>query len=1069
MKTNQKNYVWILLASVMLSVGNLQAQEKEKTVYMAANAHLDTQWLWTVQQVIGEFIPNTLYQNLELLETYPNYKFSFEGAVKYNWFKEYYPEQYEKVKKYVKEGRWYPAGGWDANDYNVPSVESNIRNLLLGEEFYKREFGVKSIDIMLPDCFGFGYTMPTVIRHCGLYAFHTQKLQWREKPFYADNMKWPFDFGIWKGVDGSEILASLNSADYGYNPNELINENQQLIDKVNASPSGATMRYYGTKSYQQNGDKGGSPIPQGVRYIQESIDKGGSHYKLKFATVADIFRDHKDLLDKPDNNLPVFDGELLMDVHGSGVYTANSDNKKLNRRNEQLGYDAEALSTMADWLGAVPYPKDVINDSYQRFIWHQFHDDLTGTSIKEVYPFSWNDMFLAQRQFTGTMESAVEGFSSVLDTKSAKGTPVVVFNPVSEKSNEIVTVNVNLPAGFNGVEVYGPDGKKVNSQMVSKEGQKATVAFAAANASISLSVYDIRFTRGASAQGSAVLKASGKTIENKIYKVTVGDNGDIVSIIDKRNGKEMVAKGEAFGLQIFPENTSNSWPSWEILKSVIDSQPQKVDDNVQISVESTGPLFAVLKVERTFEDSKFIQRITLYDGAEDDRIDVRCNVDWKSRRALLKAAFPMSFDAPEATYDLGIGNIRRGNNTDTAYEVCAQEWADMTASDGSYGISILNDSRYGWDKPSNNTIRLTLLHTPTADRGYRNQKVLDIGPKEFTYSIVGHVGGLDAASISTKADILNFRKSAFATTKHAGSLGKTFSMVSSSNPAIRIRALKKAEDGNGFVVRVYELSGKNNEGSLRFASNITSAEEDNGIEERIDNATFNGKDLNVKVGRFGLKTYRVKLAAPSVKVTKPEYKRIDLPFNKVAISSKSFAAFGHMDRDWKSYAGEQIPETIYYKGVSFTTGEPDYNNAVECAGQSIELPNGTKGVYLLLASTVDENVKADFKAGATTEVNVPYWTGFVAGGNYLPYKAFYKDGDVAYIGSHRHDAKLRDEYYEQTYMFLQYIPVTAGAKTLELPSNSNVVVFAATASLSDRNATSEISDSITRIQPAEDF
>ena len=214
----------ILLAAAVLIAALAGAQEKKGEIYMAANAHLDTQWNWTVQQTIGKYLPNTLYQNFRLMEEFPDYKFSFEGAVKYQWFKEYYPEAWETLKKYVAEGRWYPSGGWDANDYNVPSVESNFRNILLGEEFYKKEFGRKSIDIMLPDCFGFGYTLPTVAAHCGLYAFHTQKLNWRKLPFYADGKKFPFEFGIWQGVDGSRILASMNGGGYSWNPREDVTE-----------------------------------------------------------------------------------------------------------------------------------------------------------------------------------------------------------------------------------------------------------------------------------------------------------------------------------------------------------------------------------------------------------------------------------------------------------------------------------------------------------------------------------------------------------------------------------------------------------------------------------------------------------------------------------------------------------------------------------------------------------------------------------------------------------------------------------------------------------------------------
>ena len=239
----------MLAAAMPVSQARTQDGTPGKKVYMAANAHFDTQWRWTVQQSIREFLPNTLYQNFALLEQYPDYKFSFEGAVKYYWTKEYYPLQYRTLKKYVQEGRWYPAGAsWDANDYNVPSAESNFKNILLAEEFYKEEFGVKSYDIMLPDCFGFGYTLPTIASHCGVFAFHTQKLQWRNKPFYEGGAKFPFEFGLWEGIDGSRILAVPDGSGYGWNPEHDITEDRGLQAKVDASAVGAAMRYYGTRS-----------------------------------------------------------------------------------------------------------------------------------------------------------------------------------------------------------------------------------------------------------------------------------------------------------------------------------------------------------------------------------------------------------------------------------------------------------------------------------------------------------------------------------------------------------------------------------------------------------------------------------------------------------------------------------------------------------------------------------------------------------------------------------------------------------------------------------------------------
>lgn len=1032
----------ILLAAAVLIAALAGAQEKKGEIYMAANAHLDTQWNWTVQQTIGEYLPNTLYQNFRLMEEFPDYKFSFEGAVKYQWFKEYYPEAWETLKKYVAEGRWYPSGGWDANDYNVPSVESNFRNILLGEEFYKKEFGRKSIDIMLPDCFGFGYTLPTVAAHCGLYAFHTQKLNWRKLPFYGPGRKFPFEFGIWQGVDGSRILASMNGGGYSWNPREDVTDLPDLKKRLSNSAVNAVLRYYGTRSSRHGGDRGGSPLPISVSLIDEGVRNPGPSYNMHFATVEDIFKDHRDLLDK--DVLPVHDGELLMDLHGTGVYTANSNNKQLNRRAEQLGYAAEAGAVMADWLGAVPYPSYVIGDAYKRFIWHQFHDDLTGTSIKEAYTFSWNDLLLAHNQFTNTLESSVEGVGKALDTRT-KGTPVLVFNPVSAVNRDIVTIEVDMPAGFKDVQVFGPDGRRVKSQIREIKDGKATVDFAAASGSVSLSVYDVRPVKAVQKQ-KTVLWAGGSTLENAIYKLSVGPDGDICSILDKRCGKELVAAGQGFGYQVLGNNMSEEWPAWEIHKKTIDGKPYKVDSEVKVSVECAGPLKAVLKVERRYGKSTFTQRITLYDGAVDDRIDIENSIDWQTECALLKAAFPFSFSAENASYDLGLGYVQRPDNTDIQYEVPAQEWADLTAGDGSYGVTVLSDSRYGWDKPAGNMLRLTLLHTPGVTDRFVHQNTLDIGTHSFTYSIVGHPGALDGAAATTAGDILNQRKSAYVAPRHAGALGREFSLVSTDNPSIRIKAVKKAEDGDGIIVRVYELSGRPAKGAVKFAGAIASAEETNGIEERIGAVAFAGRSLDVEIGRFAPKTYRVRLAASPVKVQAPVYETVPLPYNKVAISSNAFSAFGHMDKGWHSYAAEQIPEEILYRGVRFHTAKADFDNAVACDGQVLELPAGTKCVYLLAASA-GEDKDASFTCGDAVKVHVPSWTGFFGGCFWEPYQPFLKDGDVAYVGSHRHDSATRDEYYVQTYMYMLCIPVPAGETRLVLPKDKEITLFAAEALL----------------------
>ena len=401
------------------------------------------------------------------------------------------------------------------------------------------------------------------------------------------------------------------------------------------------------------------------------------------------------------------------------------------------------------------------------------------------------------------MNSAVGALSYSLDTR-VKGTPVVVYNAVTYPVKAVVEAEIPLAAKAKGVAVYGPDGRRVAAQILSREGDKAVIAFAADVKSVGYAVYDVR---PASPARSSALKVNGNTIENAVYKVTLDKNGDIASLVDKRYGRELVEQGKAFRLAIFEGNPSNEWPAWEVLKEVVDKTPRAVTDNVSVSVGEEGPVRASLKVERTYGDSKFTQYITLTDGAQDDRIDIRTTVDWNSRNTLLKAEFPMSVSNAKAAYDLGIGFIERGNNTATAYEVPALKWADLTDADGSYGISVLNDCKYGWDKPADNTIRLTLIHTPSTEKRYPHQRDLDLGVNHFTYSIVGHKG-TDRSGVVAASEQLNLPLVAYVAPKHAGSLGRTFSMLESSTPQIGVRALKKAEDGDGYIVRCYELTGK---------------------------------------------------------------------------------------------------------------------------------------------------------------------------------------------------------------------------------------------------------------------
>ena len=1027
----------LILCAVLCAFAQGLYAQKEYKAYMISNAHFDSQWNWDVQTSIEVYIRNTMVQNFWLLERYPDYVFNFEGGIKYSWMKEYYPEMYGQVREWIRKGRWNVCGStWDATDPNIPSPESFFRNILLGQQFYRQEFGVQSNDIFLPDCFGFGYTLPTIAAHAGLIGFSTQKLQWRKHPFYGE-AKVPFSIGLWQGLDGSRLMAALNANDYNTRwDGRDMSRDEGILTLAKGGVNNTAYRYYGV------GDRGGSPTIPTLVSLEKGI-RGNGPLEIVSARAGQMYEDYYPFDKHPE--LPVYDGELLMDVHATGCYTSQAAMKRFNRRNEQLADAAERASVMADWLGAAAYPAEELRTEWRRFIWHQFHDDLTGTSIPRAYTFSWNDELIAQDKFANLAASASGGVSRALDTR-VKGTPVVVYNPVAETRREIAEVGIAAASQPRAVSVWSPRGKQVPAQLLGYSDGKARIAFAAEVGAVGYAVYDVRM------QGSAVrssLKATPNSLENRIYKLTLDANGDIASVVDKRSGRELVQPGKAFRLAMFTENKSTDWPAWEIWKETIDRAPEAVAGDVEISVVEQGPVRATLRISRRHGKSSFVQYVSLTDGAADDRIDVRNEVDWQSENALLKAEFPMSVSNPEAAYDLGLGYIRRGNNTPTAYEVYAQQWADLTDRDGSYGVAVMNDCKYGWDKPDDHTLRLTLLHTPMPGRHYKYQARQDIGRHVFTYSIVGHAGDPVAGGVAPKAESLNQPLAAYEAPKHAGRLGREFSFLSVSTPQLAVKALKQAEDGSGYVLRLNEMTGKPLEqAEIRFAAPIEAAYVLNGVEERQSEARFDGNRLIVSGGRFAPLTYLVKLRASDIRLNAPASLPVELPCNDYAFTVDAFNRQGNLDGKGNSYAAELVPEKIVSEGVVFKVStDVERRNAVKCDGQRIVLPQGNYGRVYLLAASLDGDRDAEFAVdGKSFRRAVPYYSGFFGQWGHDGAEGYVKNGDLAYVGTHRHSAERGNEPYVFTYMYKIGLPVEAGAKELVLPKDRNVVVFAVTMS-----------------------
>ena len=1024
--------------------------EQEKTLYAVSTAHLDTQWRWTIQDTINSFIPNTMRTNFARFEESPDYTFSFEGAFRYMLMREYYPEDYARLKGYVAQGRWRVAGSSvDAGDVNISSPEALIRHVLLGNQVFDREFSKRSRDIFLPDCFGFGYALPTVAAHCGVLGFSTQKLSWGSAAGV------PFAIGRWEGPDGSQIVAALEPGGYTSAIREDLSQSKGWLGAIDrlGKQSGvfAGYMYFGV------GDTGGGPDAETIQWLDKSLTRDGP-VKVVSAGSDQLYRD---LTPDQKAKLPLYKGELLMTTHGTGCYTSQAAMKRWNRKNELLADSAERAAVAANWLGGAPYPKQKLDEAWVRFLWHQFHDDLTGTSIPEAYQFSWNDEAISQNQFAEVLADAAGAVSRALDT-TAMGVPVVVYNPHSIAREDVVEATVRFrDAAPMAVRVYGPDGREVAAQLLQRDGNQAKILFLASVPSVGFAVYDVRPSATTSDLETG-LQVTPSTLENARYRAALDENGDVGSVFDKTQGRELLAAPMRLELL---RDQSPSWPCWEVLYREVHRAPEGLAGKPQTAfVTEEGPVRATIELTRYVGNSTVVQRISLAAGGAGDQLTFDTRIGWQTKGMMLKATFPLTAANPKATYDLGIGTIERGTNTPRMYEVPAQQWADLTHADGSFGATIINDCKYGWDHPEDNVLRLTLVRTPKPGQ-FPDQGSADLGRHEFKYGLFGHRGDWRNGAV-WQAARMNQPLIAFQPPEHAGALSRTLSLLTVSDPRVAVRALKQAQASDEVIVRLQETSGQGAENvTLTLAAPILKAREANGAEEPLRALPPTAGKLILTLTPYQPRTLALTLGAPPVAVAPPAGTPLALPFNRDAISLDANKADGDLDGQGNTLPGELLPPALTVEGLPFNLGSsaPGALNAVACHGQAISLPATGDRLYLLAAST-DGDQQATFTIGdATLQRTIPAWTGFVAqwdsrlvdGKTAHSYRqlatAFTKRGPLAWIGTHRHNRDGRNEAYVFCYLHKLALPLPSGAKSVRLPDDPSILVFAATVA-SDRNA-----------------
>ena len=778
------------------------------------HTHIDVAWLWDLYQTRHKAV-RSFSTVLKLMERYPEYKFMSSQAHLYNVVKQDEPEVFQRIKQRVAEGRWEPEGGmWVEADCNVTSGESLVRQFLYGQMFFTQEFGKPSRILWLPDVFGYSAALPQILKLAGIDYFMTTKISWSEY-----NLT-PYDTFLWKGIDGSEVLTHFSpSRDYHNDNTAAGHEGLAHYTTYNADLNPSQMKG-GWQRYQQKGlddhflvsygfgDGGGGPTEKMLEYGRRMETPMPGVPKVNQCHARPFF----EALEKRvsgDPRLPKWSGELYLEYH-RGTYTAIAKNKRNNRKIELLLRDVEFWRTVAYVRTGLNYPQEALDEIWRDVLTLQFHDILPGSSIKKVYDDS--DEMYAQRfgELNAMLDEAIAALSGEM------AGDVIVLNSLSHVRGDVIsfdapeTVKSLVAADGTVYPVQREDG--ICKAFVGNLAPMAVSAFAFSD-------------REAPAHGLVVAKDG---FDTPFFSGRFDSAMRITSLIEKKSGRQVVKEGQALNTIVCYENRPHNYDAWDV-NIYYDRRHWDVDDVQNVEMLASGPIEAVLRVTYRYMHSTLVQDIHLYRDLP--RIDFVTEVDWKEKNYMLKARFPVDVFYNEATYDIQYGNIKRPTHKNTSwdaakFEVCGHKWADVSEDD--FGATILNDCKYG-HSIDENAMALTLLKSSIYPNPEADQEM-----HHFTYSFAPHTGDWKDAGIPNMAYDLNVPAR---TAKGLGNAEmQPFVAVNAEN--IVVEVVKRAQNGSGIVVRMYENFGRRTNVHVTPGFQWNSVELVNLLEQKLADASL---------------------------------------------------------------------------------------------------------------------------------------------------------------------------------------------------------------------------------------
>jgi alpha-mannosidase len=855
---------------------------RQATFLLDGNAHIDAAWLWPWTETV-DVVHRTFGTALQLMNEYPDYVYTQSAAAYNEWMAQKYPALNSEIRRRIQEGRWEIVGGmWVEPDLNMPDGESLVRQLLVGKRWYKQAYGVDVRIGWNPDSFGYTWQLPQIYKKSGIDYFVTQKMTWN------DTNKLPFNLFWWQSPDGSKVLT--------YFPHDYVNLS---LSPVRLSDDLATARQrspgltdmmdlYGV------GDHGGGPtraiLDEGFHW------KADDHVtpKYQFGTAQSFFSTVEKQI-APDSpvwnyqsiakgyepppavtgqvSIPTWDTELYLEYH-RGVYTTQANHKKNMRDSEEEVLNAEKFSSLAWVLAGRAYPSDEITEDWKKVLFNQFHDLAAGSGIGVIYKDAQKDYDWVRMSTNEISSGALETMANNADTsggsREPQGQAIVVFNPLGwERSGRVAARVGPIPPPGDALVAFDAEGKLTPLPVISFDRNTgvAEVEFEARNVpALGYAVYHL------STPIEMAAIAPGTKLDSPLHQKFTDDNyslqnGRLLVEVDREDGcirlvqmdaELTLLQGSECGNQLqFFKDTPKDYDAWNIDPGTLDAAPAVIDraDSVEMIGNGGHP---AIRVTYHWQNSKIVQTISI--APNSDYVDIENDIDWHEQHVLLKVAFPLAVTSDFATYEIPYGAIERpttrNNSWEKAqFEVPAMRWADLSGAgaDGKvYGLSVLNQDKYGYDAVGN-VLRLTLLRSPTwpdpdADQGHHH----------FHYALYPHAGTWKDALTVRHGWEYDYPLQAVVTTAHAGSLLAEHSFASVSPENVVLTAVKKAEDANGLIFRVYEWAGKETTAEFHVPPGATGATVTNLMEQpEGDPLKVEGDVVRVPVHPYEILTVRV--------------------------------------------------------------------------------------------------------------------------------------------------------------------------------------------------------------------